>query len=196
MTDYTDHTACGICGGNTRSSGTQNLLADGSRICCNCLDRTIVLYPEEYSEDGSRIIQTYRMVTAAQMKASFWKAHQYREELMERYGYASGAFEVREVKRLKGGFFEPELLNVFGRALYGRFALFDTVKVMGRPVASRIDAISKNSFVRPFSGKNASVLKEEGIRDHVRTAVDEGKAGILIFKKHFDIRPGDILLKL
>ncbi len=199
-----DHVLCNVCGKSISVSGNDfgpiHNLPNGEHICSGCICRIQVLYPTRYvTENGkTRIVSTYTVHTAAELKASFDKAHEFREELIQKYGYHCGAFEVAAVQSLKGGLFQPECLNIFGRPLYGDFFVYDEVEIdhNGSIVKATVDAVHPDSRAIPFKGQSMKDLKWDVDHNLVYSTISEGNVGILIFKgKNFEVSPGDIILK-
>lgn len=194
---------CDICGFNMSTDENDFLithkLRDDEHICWNCLSRIRVLYPTKYVfEDGKyKIVNTYREHSAKELKESFDKAHEYREELIQKYGYHHGAFEVAAAQNYKGGFLQPDCFNIFGRTLYGSIQVYDEVEIHhgGNVTKAVVDYVYHDSYSIPFHGLSMKDLKWNSNHNLVDTAIGEGKVGIMIFKgKIFDVCPGDIIL--
>ena len=106
-------------------------MKDGT-VCRECATKVRVLFPVHYEKrangNGSFVVDPLQEVPVRDYDETFKKARAYRDSLREKYNGYNAVYIVDNVETVSGsGRFEPPVINVYGRVLYGTFFIDDTV---------------------------------------------------------------------
>ena len=109
-------------------------MKDGT-VCRECATKVRVLFPVHYEKrangNGSFVIDPLQDVPVRDYDETFKKAREYRDSLREKYNGYNAVYVVDNVETVPGsGRFEPPVINVYGRVLYGTFFIDDNALLL------------------------------------------------------------------
>ncbi len=208
--DTRDLGACSACGNvivietdndlfRVQGCGNPVKLADGSWLCGSCLRKLRVKYPQEYRMDPKgKKKQPYEQaaeLTADEAKQELEQAHDYLEDLREKYGFHQAVFSVEKVDVKKGGFLKPPFITVTGHVIYGAFYSLDEVNIgaVGGQ-RSKISCLYYPYSPNPVSDIAIQRVTGKLVIDFVWA--EGGEEATFIFQdKSLKLKPGDLITK-
>ncbi len=208
--DTRDLGACSACGnvivietdnGLFRPQGCGNpvKLADGSWLCGSCLRKLRVKYPQEYRMDPKgKKMQPYERVsdlTAEEAKQELEQAHDYLEDLREKYGFHQAVFSVEKIDVKKGGFLKPSLFTVTGHVIYGSFSSLDEVGI-GSDGGQKATISCLYEPHSPIPVSDAAIQRGTNHLLIDYAWAEGGEEAAFIFQeKNLNLKPGDLIVR-
>ena len=180
-------------------------MKDGT-VCRECATKVRVLFPVHYEKrangNGSFVVDPLQDVPVRDYDETFKKARAYRDSLREKYNGYNAVYVVDNVETLPGsGRFEPPVINVYGRVLYGTFFIDDTVMLRhgGNTAMIRLrrGKVVKSASPLPITAED---IKDEErsylFTWHAEGTAPEGYPFQFIFNgKDLTIEAGDLIVK-
>ena len=180
-------------------------MKDGT-VCRECATKVRVLFPVHYEKrangNGSFVVDPLQEVPVRDYDETFKKARAYRDSLREKYNGYNAVYVVDNVETLPGsGRFEPPVINVYGRVLYGTFFIDDTVMLRhgGNTAMIRLrrGKVIKSASPVPITAED---IKDEErsylFTWHAEGTAPEGYPFQFIFnEKDLTIEAGDLIVK-
>ena len=148
-------------------------LADGSWLCGSCL----------------------RKLNEKEAKQELEHAHDYLEDLREKYGFHQAVFSVEKVDVKKGGFLKPSFYTVTGHVLYGTFTPLDEVSIgMNGAQKAKISCLDNPHSTVPVSDATVQRGTNKLLIDY--SWAEGGEEAAFIFQeKNLNLKPGDLIIK-
>ena len=208
--DTRDLGACSACGNvivietdnglfRPQRCGNPVKLADGSWLCGSCLRKLRVKYPQEYRTDpkGKKMEPYERAseLTAEEAKKELGQAHNYLEDLREKYGFRQAVFSVENVDVKKGGFLKPSFFTVTGHVIYGTFTPLDEVSI-GMNGGQKVKICCLDNPHSPVPVSDTTIQRGTN-RLLIDYAWAEGgeEAAFIFREKSMNLKPGDLIVK-
>ena len=175
-------------------------------VCRECAAKVRVLFPVHYEKrangNGSFVVDPLQDVPVRDYDETFKKARAYRDSLREKYNGYNAVYVVDNVETLPGsGRFEPPVINVYGRVLYGTFFIDDTVMLRHGDNTAMI-RLRRGKVIKSAS---PVPITYEDIKDeersylftwHAEGTAPEGYPFQFIFnEKDLTIEAGDLIVK-
>ncbi len=174
-------------------------LADGSWLCGSCLRKLRIKYPQEYrmTPNGKRMEPYERAseLNEKEAKQELEHAHDYLEDLREKYGFHQAVFSVEKVDVKKGGFLKPLFYTVTGHVLYGTFNPLDEVSIgMNGAQKAKISCLDNPHSTVPVSDATIQRGTNKLLIDY--SWAEGGEEAAFIFQeKNLNLKPGDLIIK-
>ena len=183
-------------------------MKDGT-VCKECATKVRVLFPVHYEKrketgkgKASFVVDPLEEVPVSDYDAAFKKARAYRDSLREKYNGYNAVYMVDNVETVPGsGRFEPPVINVYGRVLYGTFFIDDTVMLRHGDntamIRLRRGKVIKSASPVPITAED---IKDEErsylFTWHAEGTAPEGYPFQFIFnEKDLTIEAGDLIVK-
>ena len=209
--DTRDLGACSVCGNvivieaendgvfHPQRCGNPVKLRDGSWLCGSCLKKLRVKYPQEYRMDPklkkNLPYERTSELTAEEAKEGLKYAHNYLEDLREKYGFLQAVFSVEKVDVIKGGFLKPSLFTVTGHVIYGSFSALDEVG-LGSNGGQRAKISCLYEPHSPVPASEAAIQRGTNTLLIDYAWAEGGEEATFIFvEKNLNLKPGDLIVK-
>ncbi len=143
-------------------------------------------------------MQPYERVsdlTAEEAKQELEQAHDYLEDLREKYGFHQAVFFVENVDVKKGGFLKPSFYTVTGHVLYGTFTPLDEVSIGtngGQKV--KIGCLEEPHGSVPVSDATIQRGTNKLLIDYAWAEGGE-EAAFIFQEKNLNLKPGDLIVR-
>ena len=180
-------------------------MKDGT-VCRECATKVRVLFPVHYEKrangNGSFVVDPLQDVPVRDYDETFKKAREYRDSLREKYNGYNAVYVVDNVETVPGsGRFEPPVINVYGRVLYGTFFIEDNAILLHGDNQIQISLL----YGKIINSSSPTPITSEDIKDRERRFIfkwqydgtsQEGYPFQFAFtNKNLPVEAGDLIVK-